>query len=141
MIRALCGSLLLVGVTVAADADAELKALEGKWVLEEAKLGGRDHTLDFDGMKLILKGKDFTIEFGENSDKGSFTIDAAKMPKQIDIKTGAKGPFFGKTLQGIYKLEKEQLIVCCEADGKARPTAFEAKEMTRNMLFTYKRDK
>jgi uncharacterized protein (TIGR03067 family) len=141
MIRALCGSLLMIGVAFAADPDEELKALEGKWVLEEAKLGGRDHTLDFEGMKLILKGKDFTIDFAENSDKGTFTIDASKMPKWIDIKTGAKGPFFGKTLQGIYKIEKEQLIVCCEADGKARPTVFEAKEMTRNILFTYKRDK
>jgi hypothetical protein len=42
---------------------------------------------------------------------------------------------------GIYKLEKEKLVICCEVDGKTRPTAFEAKEMTRNMLLTYRREK
>lgn len=141
MVRALCGTLLVVGMAAAADDDKELKAIEGVWLIDEARLGGRDHTDDFAGMKLILKGNQFTIEFAENSDRGTFTVDGTKSPKWIDIKTDKKGPFFGKTLMGIYKLEKDRLVVCCEADGKARPTAFEAKEMTRNMLLTYRRDK
>jgi uncharacterized protein (TIGR03067 family) len=143
MIRAASAALLFAATMVAADmgdADAELKSLEGKWVIAGAHLGGRDHLDDFAGMKLILKGNQFTIAFAENSDKGTFRLDPAKSPKWIDIKTGAKGPFFGRTLLGIYKLEKGQLILCCEADGKTRPTAFEAKEKSRNMLLTYKRE-
>jgi len=137
MIRVLCVSLLCA----ATGDNAELKALEGDWIIEAARLGGRDHLDDFAGMKLILQGDQFTIAFAENSDRGTYSIDATKSPKWITIKTGKKGPFFGRTLLGIYKLEKDRLVVCCEADGKTRPTAFEAKEMTRNMLLTYMREK
>jgi uncharacterized protein (TIGR03067 family) len=143
MLRAVGGFLLLVSVAVAADADAEaeLKALEGRWVIDRARLAGRDHLDDFAGMKLTIKGNEYLIEFAENSDRGTFTVDPAKSPKWIDIQTAKKGPFFGRTLHGIYKIEKEKLILCCEADGKARPTAFEAPEKGRNMLLTYQREK
>jgi uncharacterized protein (TIGR03067 family) len=141
MIRVLFASLLAVGTVAAADKDTELKALEGAWILDAAELEGRDHTDDFAGMKLILKGTDYTIEFGENSDKGTFTINVEKKPKWIDIQTGAKGPFMGKLLPGIYKIDGDKLILCAHADAKTRPTEFDAKEKTRNMLLTYKREK
>src|SRR5262245_27712809 len=141
MIRVACASLLFASAAVAADADAELKALEGNWVIDAAKLDGRDHTDDYAGMRLILKGTDYTIEFGENSDKGTFSVNAEKMPKWIDIKTGAKGPFMGKTLPGIYKIDGDKLVLCCHADAETRPGDFDAKSKTRNMLLTYKREK
>ena len=49
----------------------------------------------------------------------------------------------GKTLAGIYELKGEKLVLCLEADGKAdkRPAKFEAPEMVRAMLLTYKRQK
>jgi uncharacterized protein (TIGR03067 family) len=141
MIRAACATLLIATAGFAADTDAELKALEGRWAIEAATLGGRDHLEDFTGMVLTVKGKDFVIDFAENSDKGTFTIDASKAPKWIDIKTTAKGPFFGKTMQGIYKIEKDRLVICCEVDGKTRPAKFEAPEKSRNMLLTYRRER
>src|SRR5215831_17479306 len=95
MIRILFTSLLFVSAALAADADADLKALEGTWVIDAATLDGRDHGDDFKGMKLILRGKDYTIQFAENSDKGTFTVNTEKSPKWIDIKTGEKGPFKG----------------------------------------------
>lgn len=139
--RAVAVVLLIAGTAFTADKDAELKALEGTWLLDAATLDGRDHTLDFQGMKLILKGTDYAIEFGENSDKGTITIDPAKSPMWIDIKTGEKGPFKGKTLPGIYKLDGERLVLCCHADAQKRPTEFDAQSKTRNMLLTYKRQK
>jgi uncharacterized protein (TIGR03067 family) len=132
---------LAVGVGRAADKDAELKALEGAWEIDAATSDGENHTDLYAGMKLILKGSDYTIQFAENSDKGTFAIDPEKSPKWIDIKTGAKGPFKGLTLLGIYKIDGEKLTVCLQADGKARPTEFDAKKTTRNMLLTYKREK
>ena len=83
----------------------------------------------------------FTIEFAENSDKGTFSINTEKSPKWIDIKTGAKGPFMGKTLMGVYKLEGDKLILCVDSDGKIRAEKFEAPAKSRSMLLTYKRDK
>jgi uncharacterized protein (TIGR03067 family) len=141
MIRAVCGTLLLVSAAIAADADAELKAMEGRWMIDAATLGGRDHLQDFTGMTLTIKGTEFTIDFAENSDKGTFAIDASKSPKWIDIRTTAKGPFFGKTMQGIYKVDKEKLVLCCEVDGKTRPAKFEAPEKSRNVLLTFRREK
>ncbi len=141
MIRVLCACFLFASASLAADADADLKALEGTWILDAATLDGRDHRDDFKGMKLILKGTDYTIEFAENSDKGTFTINAEKSPKWIDIKTGAKGPFFGKTLPGIYKLDGDTLVLCLHGEAKTRPGEFDAKVKTRNMLLTYKREK
>lgn len=141
MMRALGASLLFLSASFAADADAELKALEGTWTIDAAMLAGRDHLDDFKGMKLILAKNDFTIEFAENSDKGTFTINAEKSPKWIDIKTGAKGPFFGRMLPGLYKMEGEKLILCVDSDGKVRPEKFEAPAKSRIMLLTYQREK
>jgi len=139
MLRVLCAGVLFASAAIVADAD--LKALEGTWVIDAATLDGRDHGDDFKGMKLILKGSNYTIQFAENSDKGTFTLNAEKSPKWIDIKTGAKGPFFGKTLPGIYKIDDDTLILCLHGDGKTRPGEFDAKSKTRNMLLTYKREK
>jgi uncharacterized protein (TIGR03067 family) len=140
--RALSAVLLIAGasLSLAADEKAELKALEGTWVIDAATADGETHTDLFEGMKLILKGNEYTIKFAENSDRGTFTIDPDKSPKWIDVKTGEKGPFKGLTLPGIYKLEGGKLVVCCQADGKKRPTEFESKVKTRNLLLTYKRE-
>ena len=46
--------LLLVPSVPAADPDAELKAFQGKWVLEAATLAGRDHLEDFKGLTLTV---------------------------------------------------------------------------------------
>jgi len=128
-------------VAVAADPKEELKALEGVWVLDAATLAGRDHLDDFQGFKLTITGEKYTIDLGPNSDHGTLTIDPTKSPKTIDITTRKDGPFKGRTLPGIYQLKDGKLIVCCDSEAKARPTAFEAKEKTTVMLFTLKREK
>lgn len=122
--------------------DADHKALQGTWVIAAATLEGRDHTDDFAGMKLVLAGDRYTVDFAKNTDKGSFTLDSTKTPKRIDIRS-ADGPFKGKTLPGIYELKGDTLVLCLEGDGKAdkRPTKFEAPGTTRNMLLTYRREK
>lgn len=126
----------------AADDDAERTALRGTWVIAAATLEGRDHTDDFAGMKLILDGDKYTVDFATNTDKGTYTLDPAKTPKRIDIRSVA-GPFKGKTLPGIYELKGDTLVLCLDGDGKAdkRPTKFEAPKTTRNMLLTYHREK
>jgi uncharacterized protein (TIGR03067 family) len=142
MLRALLALVFLASAAVAADADADRMALQGTWLLDKAILGGRDHTDDFQGMKLILAENKVTVDFAENTTKGTFSLDAKKSPTQIDIKCET-GPFKNKTLPGIYELKGDTLTLCLEADGKAdmRPEKFQAPEMTRYMLLTYKRKK
>lgn len=142
MIRALCClcAFFLLTTTIAAEDDT--KSLQGTWLIESATLAGRDHTEDFAGMKLVLDGDKYTVDFGKNTDKGTFRIDTTKKPRHIDIKS-VEGPFKGKTLPGIYELKGDVLVLCLNADGdaKLRPAKFEAPEMTRNMMLTYKRQK
>jgi uncharacterized protein (TIGR03067 family) len=128
-------------VALAADPKEELKALEGVWVLDAATLAGRDHLDDFKDLKLTVTGDKYAIDLGPNSDRGTLTIDPAKMPKTIDITTRKDGPFKGRTLPGIYEMKGGKLILCCDSEAKARPTVFEAKVKTSVMLFTLKRDK
>ncbi len=139
---ALATAVAALAVLTARGDDADHKALQGTWVIEAATLEGRDHIDDFAGMKLILAGDRYTVDFAKNTDKGTFAIDPTKTPKRIDIRS-ADGPFKGKTLPGIYELKGNTLVLCLEGDGKAdkRPTKFDAPGTTRNMLLTYRREK
>ncbi|MBN9521214.1 TIGR03067 domain-containing protein [bacterium] len=138
----LTATVAAIAVLTARGDDADHKALQGTWVIEAATLEGRDHIDDFAGMKLVLAGDHYTVDFGKNTDKGTFVLDPTKTPKRIDIRS-ADGPFKGKTLPGIYELKSDTLVLCLEGDGKAdkRPTKFEAPGTTRNMLLTYRREK
>jgi uncharacterized protein (TIGR03067 family) len=75
------------------------------------------------------------------SEKGTIKLDPTKKPKQIDLTTEQKGAFKGHTLPGIYELKDDTVVLCLEANKTDRPTKFEAPEMTRLMLFTFKREK
>ena len=81
MLRSFIPCLFLGGASIAADADADAKALQGTWLIEAATFAGRDHTDDFKGMKLVIASDRFTIDFAENSDKGTFSLNAAKSPR------------------------------------------------------------
>ncbi|AWM41336.1 hypothetical protein GobsT_00350 [Gemmata obscuriglobus] len=79
--------LLLATGALAAEPEGDLKALQGVWVIENAKLGGRDHKDDLAGMKLTVTSEKYVIDFAENSDKGAVTLGEAQKPKQIDLTT------------------------------------------------------
>jgi uncharacterized protein (TIGR03067 family) len=139
--RLAAAAVLLAATALAADPKDELKLFAGAWVLDEAVLAGRDHKDDFAGMKLTVTADKYVIDFGDNSDKGTLSIDPAKSPKQIDITTRADGPFKGRKLPGVYELKGDKLVLCLDSESKARPTKFEAKEKTSVMLLTFKREK
>lgn len=120
------------------DPKADDKAAQGTWELTEAELGG---------MKLTLKDVVLTLEDGkytlkaESLDKGTYTLNAAKKPKEVDIK-GTDGPNKGKTILGIYQLDGDTMKVCYDLSGKgARPTEFKTAAGTQLFLATYKRKK
>lgn len=119
------------------DPKADDKAAQGTWDLTEAELGGS---------KLMLKDVVLTLDDGkytlkaESLDKGTYKLNAAKKPKEVDI-TGTEGPNKGKTILGIYELDKDTMKVCYDLGGKARPTAFKTAAGTQQFLATYKRKK
>ena len=95
------------------------KAIQGTWT---GSKGDKKAQLTFEGNK-------FTFEFGGKSASGTFTIDPAKKPKQIDV-TVTKGDdetkkYEGKTSKGIYELDGDKLKwLASEPGAEDRPEAF-----------------
>lgn len=126
----------------AAEPDGELKAFQGKWVLESATLAGRDHLDDFKGLTLTIDGDKYTVTVGTNTDKGTITLDAAKSPKWITLASSEKaGPFKGRTMPGLYEFKDGKLTVCLNSETDDRPTQLEAPVKTPLMLFVFQREK
>ncbi|MBY0457931.1 MAG: TIGR03067 domain-containing protein [Gemmataceae bacterium] len=142
MVRFALGLVFLsASLAFAQEPAGDLKALQGKWVLQSATLGGRDHTDDFKDMKLAVTGDKYVIDFGVNSDNGAIKINATKTPKQIDLTTGEKGPWKIRNLTGIYELKGDTVTVCFHSTKEERPTKFEAPEKSQIVLITFTRDK
>ena len=107
-------------------------ALQGSWKASDAVKG--DSRITFDGNK-------FTVEFKDEKATGTFTTDASKTPKTIDMlitggtaKIGEK--YKGKTSLGIYAVEGNKLKWCANEPGAdARPTAFPDKDSPTKMLY------
>jgi uncharacterized protein (TIGR03067 family) len=124
------------------DAKTSIKKLDGTWKPVSAEFAGAaypDKILKT--MKLTVDGEKYKVEIGEELDEGTVFIDPEKSPKELDIKGGEKGPNAGKTFLCIYKLDGEELEVCYDLSGKARPTEFVSKKDTKLFRVTYKRQK
>jgi len=124
-------------------ADADLKAMVGKWQITKAELGGKDLTEHLKAMKFeITEGGKYTAQLGEEKDAGSFTVDPAKSPRQMTIKTTG-GPAMGTTMKAVYKIDGDAMTICYDHNREAQkhPEKFESKEGTTLLLITYKRMK
>lgn len=116
----------------------EGKLLEGTWLPTAAELGEKpldDATLK--AIKLVVDGEKYTVG---KVDRGTLKIDPAAKPKTMDI-VGTDGPNKGKTLLAIYELDGDNLRICYDLSGKARPTEFKTKKGEKLFLATYKRAK
>ena len=135
------GASMLVA---ADDKDADKKdkeKLQGTWNAVSSESGGKEqkeateHSLVFEGDKFSVKKGDKVMV------KGTFKVDASKKPKEIDMEI-ADGPddVKGKTAQGIYKLEGDELSWCVDEPGSGnRPKEFATKEGTKTMLVKLKK--
>lgn len=140
---AVLGLCLTVSARADEKADADLKALVGKWRVEKSELGGKDITEVLKVLKFeISEGGKYLAQHGENKDEGTFTVDPSKSPKQMVVK-GNGGPNKGKTIKAIYKLDGDTLTICYnfDADKGDYPAKFESKPDTMLLLTTYKREK
>ena len=122
-------------------AEKVLKTLVGKWKVEKAELGGKDAMAFAKDVKLeLLAGGKYKLDLLGQKDEGTFTVDPAKKPAEMDIK-GVEGPNKGKTIKTIYKIDGDTVTICYALGGGDRPTKFETKEGTMQFLVVYKREK
>jgi uncharacterized protein (TIGR03067 family) len=79
-------------------------------------------------MRWTFQGKTLHMHDASGNVKAEVKLDPTRRPRQIDL-TALDGPAEGKTVQGIYKLEKGRLTICMrehKAGGQGRPTEFAA---------------
>lgn len=115
------------------------KALNGLWAPESAVMAGKDLPGDaLKAMGLVLRDGKYTLNHGEHVEQGTYKFDATEVPKRITF-VGTTGRHEGKTMFGIYELEKGTLRLCFDTTGKTYPVKFESKPDTESFLATYHR--
>ncbi|HEV3237824.1 MAG TPA: TIGR03067 domain-containing protein [Gemmataceae bacterium] len=138
----------LVIVTYAAGADKDDKAkedkqkLQGTWKLISFEVAGKgdDDTKD-ENRELVIDGDKITVKNeGKEVEQESFVLDPTKKPKNIEVTT-LTGDDKNKKRLGIYELDGDNLKICIDEKGEARPAEFKTKEGGSQILVTLKRVK
>jgi len=139
------GAALAAGTEQAAAA-VTAAALEGTWKPTSSERGGEPqnaeemnrHALKFDGDKFAI------LRDGESFISGTYKVDAAKQPAEIDmtIDQAENAEDNGKVVRGILELSGDDLKWCTGGPRtEQRPTEFKTAEGSRLMLVTFKREK
>jgi uncharacterized protein (TIGR03067 family) len=141
--------LALLAATIflaASDADDatknDLQLFQGSWQLISAELDGKKTPAeDVKKIKLTIEGNKFVLyKDGVAVSQGSFTLDPARKPKEVD-ETITAGPNKGKIFLAIYEIDDKQHKICFAAAGKKRPTTFSAEPGSGQLLQLWKREK
>jgi uncharacterized protein (TIGR03067 family) len=135
-------ALFVVVTAQAGDDEAQKKekaAIQGVWKItsfennkgKEADLEGA--TLEFD-----KNGKNLVFTKGSETKKGTFTLNPAGKPKEIDIKPDDEN----KTFEGVYQIEKDKMTLCLAPDaGDGRPSELALKDGKNYVLIIMERAK
>ncbi len=114
--------------------------IEGTWHLVSGEQDGREiAAADIQHSKLQIVGNAHEATVGDGFLKGTHTLGTDQNPMTIDA-SDAEGPFAGKTLLGIFKLEDDLLTVCFAAPTNDRPTEFTTQGGKATILHAWKRD-
>jgi uncharacterized protein (TIGR03067 family) len=132
------GLLLVLG---AQGDEAALKkdraALQGAWKVTSFET---NKGKAFEGAMLEFDkdGKNLTFTHNGETKKGTFKLNPAGKPKEIDISPADEN----KTLEGIYQIDKDTLKICLAPDGNdGRPSEFATKEGKNFVLIVLERAK
>jgi uncharacterized protein (TIGR03067 family) len=144
MVVAMVCLVAAIGRLSAADEDAkkELKSLQGTWKVTALTHDGKEAPKDaIEKMVLMVKDDTYTLKMGgDEEESGTIKIDPSEKPKTIDFVI-KKGKDKGKTQQGIYALEGDNLKCCMSEPGKDRPKALASKKESGHILVVLKREK
>jgi len=134
-------ALTLCASAFGQEPSADAKALEGKWMVATAELGGEPFPkVVTQAMRLTVTGEKYAFTEGKTLDQGTVKIDPSKKPKTMDI-IGTDGPNKDKTFLAIYDVQGDTFRVCYDLTGKVRPTEFATKKGGVLFLVTYQRMK
>lgn len=109
---------------------SDLDHVQGAWAVSNTLGFTKDTPADqLKDLKLVIKGHEMTVSYGDKKLTGTFTMKGTTTPQQMDVKV-TKGPddVKGKTFPCIYLLEGNVLKIAFRDPGDKRPSEF----ITRN---------
>jgi len=140
-----CLLLALLGCSVSvlnnfAQGTNDKMKLLGTWTCSSAVIDGKPLAEEAaKALKLTLTADRYKTERGDQVlFDSTYTIDAAKNPKTIDM-VGTEGELKGKPALGIYTLDGDMLSMAYVMPGKDRPTTFESKAGSGIYVIVWKR--
>ncbi len=111
------------------------KKLNGTWVPVKQELAGNTIPKAYYAkQKLIIKDSTYVVE-AENIDEGTISI----WKNKIDI-YGKDGVNKGRHITAIYKIEKNQLIICYNLGGIGFPENFITRGKPQYFLAVYRKE-
>ena len=124
------------------DGQDDLKLLQGGWkvvVMEDDGMRASSNVLK--GMGWVFKGLKVQCTDPSGDAKLSVILDSSKTPKHINLVSG-EGPMKGKPCLGIFKVEKDRLVICSgESADDERPTDFSTRPDSHRCMITFERIK
>jgi uncharacterized protein (TIGR03067 family) len=137
----------LAGLLAAADgagdrAAAELKKLDGNWVVKALTVDGREAPEGvIAGWRMTVKDGRYSLLQGDKEQAaGVFRVHPDKRPPWIDAKITA-GPDKGKNEVGVYELEGDRLRTCFAKSTRYRPAELVSPEGSGLELASFERQK
>jgi uncharacterized protein (TIGR03067 family) len=119
----------------------DLQKLQGVWEVGGGEVNGSAISeSDIPSITLTITDKSYRVEREGNTDRGAFTLDPSKEPKQMDIQPGS-GDGAGDKVLAIYEIGADSFRVCYAGPGDDRPKAFATEPDSRRLVINYKRKK
>ena len=131
---------LLAAEPSKSEAKKTMRELEGVWTCESATINGRKlDEATVKSLKLTLKGEQYKTERGDEVlFDSTYSLDTKADPKRIEM-VGTEGDLKGKPALGIYKLDRDRLIMCYTMPGQERPRDFKSEEKSEAYLLVWRR--
>jgi uncharacterized protein (TIGR03067 family) len=115
-------------------------ALDGTWTLSSLEVNGQKVSEDaLANATMTVKDGKYTFKMQDESEEGTFKVDASKKPATInlDIKTGMSK---GMKQLGIYEVNAGTWKLCLNDPGEGvRPKEIHANEGSKQLLFIFKK--
>ena len=124
----------------AADKKDDASRIQGTWHILRGEDKGKPVAVDKTRGTVVFTRDSIRITEGEKKMTWvmSYKLDPAQKPKTITM-TVEEGTDKGKTAEGIYEWQGDNLKLCYSLPGKPRPTKFDSDEKNGTMLFVLAR--
>jgi uncharacterized protein (TIGR03067 family) len=113
-------------------------AFQGEWRFVEYVREGRPQQGLADA-NVVVKGDKMEIQVGPATEEATLAFDPKAAPAAIDIQT--RNGLNAYLVQGIYKFERDKLMICFGRGSDVRPKEFKSAEDLRTSMFVLERVK